>query len=307
MKNNVVIKTIKDFSYYYTVKINAILLRLRLEQSKSKLKSHDCIDEDRKEKVIISLTSYPERICGVHLTLYSLLLQSFKPDLVVLWLAEEQFPLKEKGLPKKLLFLKRYGLSIQWCKNLGSYKKLIPSLIKYPNSVIVTADDDVYYEQDWLQKLFSSYKKDPRSIHCHRAFRIEFDKEGNIIPYDSWKVVQPNSGPSLLNLQTGMGGVLYPPYSLNRLVLEEDIFKKVASTGDDIWFWAMAVKNKTRINLVANNVADVVDTFPERLHFENGGSALFKLNCHQKMNDIMLCNVFKEFNLYDELRQEKCL
>ena len=46
-----------------------------------------------------------------------------------------------------------------------------------------------------------------------------------------------------MNLQTGVGGVLYPPHSLNEDMLDVELFSKIAPTTDDIWFWAAAVKN----------------------------------------------------------------
>lgn len=56
----------------------------------------------RKQKIVVSLTSYPARIDTVWLTIETLLRQSMKPDELILWLADEQFPSKDL-LPKKLI------------------------------------------------------------------------------------------------------------------------------------------------------------------------------------------------------------
>ena len=85
------------------------------------------------EGLIISLTSFPQRMYEIHYTLYSLLTQTVKPAKVVLWLGTEQFPDGEKDIPQKVLKLKENGLVIEWHKNLRSYTKLVPSLKKYPN------------------------------------------------------------------------------------------------------------------------------------------------------------------------------
>ena len=53
--------------------------------------------------IIISLTSFPQRMYEIHYTLYSLLTQSVKPAKVILWLGEEQFPNLEKDIPEKVL------------------------------------------------------------------------------------------------------------------------------------------------------------------------------------------------------------
>ncbi len=42
--------------------------------------------------------------------------------MVILYLAEEQFPNKEADLPGKLLKFKENGLTIKWCEDLKSYK-----------------------------------------------------------------------------------------------------------------------------------------------------------------------------------------
>ena len=49
--------------------------------------------------LIISLTSYPERIEFVHLAIKSLLNQAILPSKIILWLAESEFPNREKNLP----------------------------------------------------------------------------------------------------------------------------------------------------------------------------------------------------------------
>ena len=89
----------------------------------------------RETKIIVSLTTFPGRINTVDKTISTLLTQTLKPDEVILWLAESQFPNKE--LPEQLTKLQQYGLTIKWCEDLRSYKKLIPALEEYPNDIII--------------------------------------------------------------------------------------------------------------------------------------------------------------------------
>ena len=49
------------------------------------------------------------------------------------------------------------------------------------------------------------------------------------------------------NIQTGVGGVLYPPHSLKAEMLDINLFTKIAPTTDDIWFWAAAVANNRKV------------------------------------------------------------
>ncbi len=38
---------------------------------------------------------------------------------------------------------------------------------KYPNAIIVTADDDLYYKKHWLKELYELYVSKPGYVHCH--------------------------------------------------------------------------------------------------------------------------------------------
>lgn len=246
--------------------------------SKNRL-SNNCLDySKRNPEIIVSLTSFPERINFVHKTIKSILNQkNIKPNSIELWLAEEQFPNKDQDLPVNLLKLKKLGLDICWCTDLKSYKKLIPALEKHPNSIIVTADDDIYYTNQWLEKLYKEYLRDPSIIHCHRAtkFYIELRKFKTIPGgYNFYE------NPSFLNKLVGIGGVLYPPKSLHSDIFKYNLFMKLAPTNDDIWFWFMAILNDTRINVVKNHCPQPLDVFeanksPKLTTINDNGEKLF--------------------------------
>ena len=207
--------------------------------------------DETKEDIIVSLTSFPKRMYDLHYCLYSLLTQNLKPNKVVLWLAEEQFPNKEKDIPKKVLKLKDNGLTIKWCNDIKSYKKLIPSLKEYPNSYIVTADDDIYYPKDWLEKIWEAHNAYPNSIISTRSRKIVFDENNEIDSYVNWKLNESSQDPSYLNFPTNGAGTLFYPNSISNEVFDEE-FLKLTPSGDDIWFWAMMVLNKTKIYAIEN-------------------------------------------------------
>ena len=100
---------------------------------------------DTPNELIVSLTSFPQRMYEIHYTIYSLLNQTVKPEKLLLWLAKEQFPNLEKDIPESVLALQKNGLTICWTENTYSYKKLVPTIEKYPNHTIITADDDIFY------------------------------------------------------------------------------------------------------------------------------------------------------------------
>ena len=212
--------------------------------------------EPRERKVIISLTSFPERIPYVHKAICSMLHQTYKPDMVILWLAETQFPGKEDDLPQKLLSLHQYGLTIKWIeKDIKSYKKLIPALRAYPEDIIVTADDDVYWPSEHLSKLVHGLQERPDEIQCHRITRIHYE-DGL---FDATIRSQEMYGSSkYCNKLVGAGGVVYPPHCLDEEVFNEKAYLELAPTSDDIWFWAMALKRGTRIHWLEDPDVDLL-------------------------------------------------
>ena len=206
----------------------------------------------RQPRLIVSLTSIPERMYDIHYCLYSLLKQEVKPDEIILYLGEDKFPEKELDLPKEVLRLKKHGLTIKFCKDIKSYTKVIPALKDYPDDIIVTADDDIFYPENWLKVLYEEHQKYPELIVGHRLRRMLYNN-GEFENYVNWKIIEDEMEASFLNFITGVGGVLYPPHSLYSDVTDESIFRELCEDADDIWLWAMAVLNNTKIKIAKNH------------------------------------------------------
>lgn len=208
----------------------------------------------RSPKLIVSLTSYPGRIHVVEQTIESILRQSLKPDAVILWLADSQFPNKEKSLPKSLLRYKKFGLQVRWCDDLKSYKKLIPALKEFPDDIIVTADDDIIFWENWLEAMYASYLKHPDCIHGHHAYFYQFDEELNLLK------TSVNNTIGVLNSTNILGsgaGILFPSHSLAEEATIED-FMKIAPSNDDMWWWAMAKLKQTPLLLIEQRCENIV-------------------------------------------------
>lgn len=84
-------------------------------------------------EVIVSLTSFPARMDKIYITLESLFRQTIRPDRIILWLADEQYPDK-KAVEMRLKKYKKLGLEIQYCDDLRSHKKYFYTMKKYPRS-----------------------------------------------------------------------------------------------------------------------------------------------------------------------------
>ncbi|WP_300754472.1 glycosyltransferase [uncultured Brachyspira sp.] len=243
-------------------------IRSKARMSLLSMGDNKIIHEFRKEKLIVSLTSYPERIYDIDIVIYSIINQSIKPDKIILWLSYDEFPNCENDVPTNILNLKKFGLEIKFCKNIYSYKKLIYALKEFPNDIIVTADDDIYYPYNWLEKLYNSYLDNPNYIHCHRAFLIKKTKS-TILPITQWEFIRNVNNSykaSYLNYFTTGAGVLFKKKYLHEDVFNEELFKKLAPTDDDKWFFLMSVLNNTKINVVNNNICDIIDIGYDNYH-----------------------------------------
>lgn len=243
---------------------------------------------DDKE-LIVSLTSYPARINTVHLTIESILDQTFPADKVILWLAPEQFPNKEADLPDELIDLTKKGLTIDWYHDIRSYKKLIPALKKYPKAYIITADDDILYPSNWIFELYNSYQSDKKTVWCHRSHQVTLNYTGKILPYKKWRHNIKKTVPSYVNFCTSGGGVFYTPKTFYKDIMNEDKFLKIAPAADDIWFWAMCVLNNKKINVVDNNMSSLtlIDGTQE--------DALWRSNVLENHNDRQLREIIKYY------------
>ena len=129
----------KDLDDHYVINIAGIHLSIK---HKMKFKYKEAVswglnEDKRTPQLIVSLTTHPARINYVHYTINTLLTQKLKPDKIILWLEEENFPKGESELPQQLLRLKDLGLTIEWCEKLKSYTKLIPALRKYPDDILL--------------------------------------------------------------------------------------------------------------------------------------------------------------------------
>ena len=259
--------------------------------------------DKRDESIIVSLTSFPERMYDIIYCLYSLLNQSFKPDKVILWLADSQFPNKENDLPEDVLNLKKNGLTIKWCSDLKSFKKIIPALNEYPDSYIVTADDDIYYPQDWLENIWQNYQKYPNTIIASRVRQIEFNYDKTLRSYNDWGFSDEYSS-SFCNFSTNGAGTLFYPNALSHLTTNESLFLKLCPSCDDVWLWAMAVINKTKITSIGNPLKSLTYINILREINVHDETTLWKDN-KEGINDISIRNVLKEFPEIMEIIDQK--
>ena len=89
--------------------------------------------------VVVGLTSYPARIATVHRAVRSLFGQTRLPDKIVLYLAAQDFPGREKDLPEPLTSMLWHDFEIRWVeKDLKSHKKYYWALEEFADGLVVT-------------------------------------------------------------------------------------------------------------------------------------------------------------------------
>jgi len=197
------------------------------------------VQNNYESEIVVSLTSYPGRFKHLDLTIKSLLAQRIKQDRTVLWVATKDKP----KLPTSVLRLEERGLEIRTCDDIRSYKKLIPSLRQFPEATIITADDDLYYPEHWLEWLLKAASPSGSHVICWRAHLAKFAPSGHVLSYadfdfDTEQTIAGTRSTAIF--PTGSGGILYPPGTFSPEVLNEEAFMSLCPRADDVWFFWMA-------------------------------------------------------------------
>jgi len=234
----------------------------------------------RKHHIVVSLTSFPPRFDTLHLAIKSILDQSMKPDLIFLCLAKDEAK-DESELPASVLDLRKYGLQIFFADgNLKPHKKYFYAMKLYPNSLIITVDDDSMYDKNLVADLYASYTKHPTAISARRVHKIDRDKNGNVLPYNKWHYeYKKETPPSCDLLATGAGGILYPAGILPPEAFDTAKIKALCLNADDIWLKFMGLKNNTPVVWVKSRRAHPLTIRKTQKN------ALHKTNYHEGQND----------------------
>lgn len=246
--------------------------------------------EAREKKVIVSLTSFPPRFDRIHVCLKSLLLQRVKPDKIIVYFASDT---PKNSLTNEMLQLEKFGVEFRFdeMRNLRSHSKYFYAMQEFPEDLIVTADDDLYYPSDWLESLLKSYRKHPGAISARRVHRMKRDDK-DLLLYNLWEdQCRGVRKPSNDLLATGCGGVLYPPHCLDARAFDEKNIKELCYAADDIWLKCMEILSKTPVVWTKNWEVD-------QLGVESAQrEALSSQNVDRLHNDTCLKNVIDFYNI----------
>lgn len=242
----------------------------------------------REQKIIVSLTSFPARINVVWIAIETLLRQSMKPDEIILWLAEEQFPNKDDDLPKELLQQKERGLTIRYCDDLRSHKKYFYTMQEYPEDLIILTDDDAFYSKDLVEKLYKLHQENPEDIVCMTTAIIYPD-----IHTAPTYWTRPLRGERIIHSETAQPftgqGTLYPPHSIPDEAFNAELIKELCLHADDLWLKYMSMRNGVKTTVMYKERSMPVGIYgtPE--------SSLWHINGEERQNDIQWENILRYF------------
>lgn len=252
--------------------------------------------DEKARNVIVSLTSYGDRIPDLKYTLYSLVVQSIRPEKIIVNIAFDD----ETKLNDEIKAFEKYDVEFFFCKDTRSYKKLLPTVQRFPNACIVTADDDLYFEKNWLQELYETHKKYPDDVCCHLVYKITHHN-GVINTYKSWihnyRLCSADRSLFLL----GGAGVLYPPNTFYKDIDKEDLFTKLAPLADDLWFYFMVILNGGTIRQVKNPQSNYRLVNPYREYGIVSGETLTQQNVGENKNDKQLRNILSYYNITEDM------
>ena len=253
--------------------------------SKNKLRLYD--KDDRKEKIIVSLTTYSKRIKNVFLAIESIFEQEVKPDKIVLWLDKDEFTID--SLPKTLKKQIKQGLEVDFYHNIKSYKKIVPSLKKYPNDIIITIDDDILYKKDCIKNLYSSYLNNKNAVHCNYLFKFLNEK---LLPTAGIKDIK-----YLFNYIGTGGGALFPPHILPSDILDEELFMKLAPIHDDLFISVLLYEQNTKIINVNKDYLYYTKLIQKRMILNTQSIGLFNENYFKNKTKTQLINLLDHYKI----------
>lgn len=282
-----ILTTIKFYSIYrFLIKLIAITFVPVWFKISNQFQLYKLNPSTEGKQVIVSLTTFPKRINIIWIVIECMLRQDVLPDKIILWLSKDQFS-DLNDLPKSLLKLQKRGLEIKFCDgDLKSHKKYYYALKNYPEDILITIDDDLFYPSYLVGELLESHKVFPNSICCHRASKYK-TFEGKLLPYKEWNEQISISEPNLDIFFTTGGGTLFPPNCFSPDVLQAEVFMEICKYADDVWLNLQAQFNKTTIVKIQRTNENIMPI----LIMDN--IELHSVNVTNDYNDVQFENVYK--------------
>ena len=214
--------------------------------------------------IIVTLTSFGSR-CNKRLAicLESLATQSIRPLAINCYLTYDDI----NNLCSDLIKLKSKYKFIYFIEtdDYRSHKKYLPLLNSGYKGWFVTADDDIYYPENWLESLSQSKsKKYVAAVRCHR---ITFtDSKPN--HYIDWQYCINDSTTTDPNVfGTSGAGILFHTDYFKSINLNFDYISKHFLRCDDVYlYFAIRRNNLCYKKIILKNLVELFDPELEALN-----------------------------------------
>ena len=223
---------------------------LHLTAPETLVRRHEALPRcEGTARVVVSMTTIPDRVARIAPTLSSLLDQTRRPDAIYLnlprYARREQ---REYEIPE---FLERFSCveRISCGRDNGPATKLIPTLQREtdPDTCIIAIDDDQIYPRNLIETLVSRSEKLPDAALCSRGFRIpaSFDIENRNTIYGTHI-----EHPEQIEIMQGSAGFLVKPCFFTAEVFDYSDAPERAFYCDDVWFAGHLARNGIELYVV---------------------------------------------------------
>lgn len=199
---------------------------------------------------IVALTSYGGRLksLSVPSVLESIVEGTIRPKKIVLTLAKAD----SRNLRSELrAFIDDGTVELLVAdEDLRPHLKYYYAMRKYPDSSVITIDDDLAYPADLVESLYMAYLANPDAVCARRAHELSLSPSGSLNGYGKgmkWECKKPQRNECVIT--TGCGGVLFPP---NFLPEEDGLLEVIKRhpTVDDIVLSWLRIKQGIRCVVV---------------------------------------------------------
>ena len=151
-----------------------------------------------EEEIIVTLTTWEPRINNLPIVLDSIYNQSITPNKVIINFSNNEF------IPPKIEeYINKHKIEVNYVEDTKVYKKLIPTLKKYPNACIINIDDDCIYPDYMIEDYINIHKKYPNNpisgnrevkfgmqCHCGNSSLTKAEYFGDWLKYIDKEVIK---------------------------------------------------------------------------------------------------------------------
>jgi hypothetical protein len=291
--------------YLFFSYLGAILVRILnfiapvyflFTQNNKKYKLDSCYKE--KDRIIVTLTSFPQRIDKLWLVIESIFRQRLKPDKIIIWLSLDQFDSFD-CLPNNLKQQVGRGLEIRLVSNdLRSHKKYYYALKEFPEDKLILIDDDIFYDSNLIKSLVDCSVLNPDTVIARYCKKMLWENS-YLCSYKKMNLIFEEQPASNAIFFGSGGGTLITKNMLDEDVFNIDLFTSLTPTADDVWLNAMCRLKGVRVKCIGHltNYLGVKSNLNITLDSINNG---------QNQNDVQIRNVQNYYFNEKKLNPFKC-